>query len=88
VVDGRANAIARLKKAAVERLLTNYDADPIAALTVALRIVLDMPTAEWAPLIAAAPIAAVRQHLLLEGDQSSLDQLATELNERRGLVEQ
>jgi hypothetical protein len=86
--DGGANAIARLKKAAVERLLTNYDADPIAALTVALRIVLEMPTAEWASLIAAAPIAAVQRHLLLEGDESILDQLAAELNERRGFVEQ
>jgi hypothetical protein len=70
VVDGgtsdrgttdRGTAIGRLKKADAERLLAAYDTDPIAALTAALRIVLDMPDAGWAALVAAAPIDADRR---------------------------
>ena len=87
MVDGgtedRGTAIARLKKVDAERLLAGYDADPIATLTSALRIVLDMPDAGWAALVAAAPIDADRRGRLLSHDESSLDQLATELNEFR-----
>jgi hypothetical protein len=54
-------------------------------LTTALRIVLDMPGCGWAELIAAAPIDADRRGRLLSHDESSLDQLAAELNERRSL---
>jgi len=64
-------------------LLASYDADPIVALTVALRIVLDMPEAGWAALIAAAPLDADRRGRVLAHDDSSLDQLAAELNEFR-----
>ncbi len=81
----RGTFIAALTKAQVERLLTDYDADPIGALTTALRRVLQMPDATWAELLAAAPIDAGRRQLLLSGDQASLDRLAAELNERRCL---
>ena len=74
-----------MKKREVEHLLASYDADPIAALCAALRIVLDMPDADWPALVAAAPLDAPRRELLLGGDQASLDDLAQELNERRGL---
>jgi hypothetical protein len=79
-------AIARLKKTHVEQLLADYDTDPVAALSVALRIVLDMPDAEWAALLAATPLDATRRRLLIASDESSLDQLAAELNERRDLI--
>ena len=81
----RGTLIAALTKAQVERLLDDYDADPIGALTTALRRVLRMPDATWPELLAAAPIDAGRRQLLLSGDQASLDRLAAELNERRGL---
>jgi hypothetical protein len=85
VVDRGTVVIGRLKKVAAERLLGDYDADPVAALTAALRIVLDRPHDEWTELVAAAPIDAERRLLLLESDQASLDDLAAELNERRGM---
>ena len=81
----RGTLIAALTKAQVERLLADYDADPIGALTTAIRRVLRMPDATWPQLLAAAPIDAGRRQLLLSGDQARLDRLAAELNERRGL---
>jgi hypothetical protein len=77
-----------LKKVEAERLLADYDADPIAALATALRIVLDMPDATWPALVAAAPIDADQRRRLVVADIGSLDQLATELNEHRGLGHQ
>jgi hypothetical protein len=65
-------------------LLGDYDNDPIAALSTALRITLDMPDATWAQLVAAAPIDDARRRLLNNADEASLDALAAELNERRG----
>ena len=81
----RGTLIAALTKAEVERLLTDYDADPIGALTNALRTVLRMPDATWPELLAAAPIDAGRRQLLLSAEQAALDQLAAELNEQRRL---
>ena len=66
-------------------MLAAYDTDPIAALTAALRIVLDMPDGGWAALVAAAPIDEDRRGRLLSHDVSSLDQLTAELNEFRSL---
>lgn len=83
--DRGTNTIARLKKTHAERLLADYDGDPVAALTTALRIVVDMPEATWAQLLAAAPIDDGRRQRLHSADQASLDQLAAELNERRFL---
>lgn len=82
--DRGAHAIAQLKKVHAERLLAAYDADPVDALTHALRIALDRPDATWAELVVAAPIDTDRRRLLLDGDEHALDTLAAELNERRG----
>ena len=81
----RGTLIAALTKAQVERLLADYDSDPIVALTTALRRVLRMPAATWPELLSAAPIDAGRRQLLLAADQASLDRLAAELNEQRRL---
>lgn len=83
----RGTAIARLKKVDAECLLADFDTDPIGALTAALRIVLDRPDSSWAALLAAAPIDADRRQRLQSADEPSLDQLAAELNERRGFDE-
>jgi len=72
-----------LKKRHVECLLADYDADPVSALTAALRITLEMPDATWPMLVAAAPIDAARRRSLLSADESRLDQLVAELNEFR-----
>ena len=85
MVDRGAAAISRLRKRDAERLLNSYDLDPIAALTVALRIILDRPDASWSQLLDAAPIDDARRRLLVTADQASLDALAAELNERRCL---
>jgi hypothetical protein len=69
----------------VERLLDGYDTDPIGALTVALRLVLDQPAASWHALVSAAPVDVDRRRALLVGDQDSLDALLRELNELRTL---
>jgi hypothetical protein len=42
-----------------------------------------MPDGEWAALLAAAPIDYGRRRRLLAADETTLDQLAAELNERR-----
>ena len=81
----RGETIATLRKADVERLLSDYDHDPIAALCHALRVVFDLPDGDWVGLLAIAPIGEERRMALMHGDQSSLDALAAELNERRTL---
>jgi hypothetical protein len=83
----RGTTIARLKKTHVERLLAEYDADPIAALTTALGIALDRLGADWPALLHAAPIDADRRQRLLAGTEADLDALAAELNEYRSLDE-
>ncbi|HEY4610468.1 MAG TPA: hypothetical protein VFE86_15760 [Ilumatobacteraceae bacterium] len=75
----------RLKKRDVERLLNDYDADPIAALTVALRTTLAMPAGTWESLLRAASIEPNLRERLLKGELAALDRLAVELNERRCL---
>lgn len=90
--DGRARAgrcgarpIARLSKRHVELLLDGYDADPVGALTAALRVVLQRPDHDWPALIDAAPLDADRRAHLLECRQPALDDLLRELNELRTL---
>lgn len=75
----------RLRKIDVERLLAGYDDDPIEALTIALRIVLESPSASWSGLVTEAPLSSERRAALLRADQAALDALATELNELRTL---
>ena len=76
----------RLTKRDVETLLASYDADPVAALTVALRRASDRAEATWAELVAAAPLPAAERAALLAGEQRALDDLARTLNELRGLA--
>ena len=75
----------KLRKADVEQLLADYDSDPVAALTVALRVVLDRPDDEWSTLIQTA-FAEDRRDRLHARDSIALDQLAAELNELRTLA--
>ena len=75
----------RLTKRAVEELLAGYDADPVGALTVALRRVVERPEATWPELVAAAGFDDTRRAALLIGEERALDTLAAELNERRTL---
>ena len=75
----------RLKKAHVEALLRDYDSDPINALTAALRVVLDRPGDDWLALLDGAALAADRLRRLQARDPATLDELAAELNEARGL---
>ncbi|MDP2290155.1 MAG: hypothetical protein Q8M22_03140 [Actinomycetota bacterium] len=75
----------RLKKADVEALLATYDADPVGALTVALRVVLDQPTGEWTSLLKSAGLSCARRIRLQGNDAAALDELAAELNELRTL---
>ena len=77
----------RLGKAQVEALLAGYDAAPIEALTNALRVALDAPTLEWAALIVLADVPHERREALLEGEQTALDDLASELNELRNVAQ-
>jgi hypothetical protein len=73
--------VARLGKADVEALLAAYDADPVGALTAALRLVLEQPSWSWDDLVAALPPS--RRAGLLAQDPDALDALAAELNELR-----
>lgn len=73
----------RLGKAQVEALLADYDAAPIEALTVALRIALGAPQLDWMALLDLADFEDARRQRLQLGDQAALDELATELNEVR-----
>ena len=84
-MDCRGTLTRRLRKADVERLLADYDADPIAALTLALRITLAMPDATWDTLLERAPLGAERRERLRSGDERALDELTAELNENRCL---
>jgi len=84
-VDCRGTLTRRLRKADVERLLADYDADPIATLTVALRVALATPDATWETLLERAPIEPERRERLRSGDEGALDELAAELNENRCL---
>lgn len=80
-----ASGLARkLKKKDVEKLLLNYDKNPISSITEALQIVLGRTFCQWPDLITALPIDAVRLQLLLAKDSQHLDHLVQELNELRG----
>lgn len=74
----------KLKKNDVEKLLLDYDKSPVSSITEALQIVLGKTFCQWPDLIAALPIDADRQRLLLTEDSQHLDHLVQELNELRG----
>jgi len=66
-------------------LLVGYDQDSVAALTVAMRIVLERPDASWPDLVHAAGFSQTRAAALLLGEEGALDALVQELNELREL---
>ena len=78
--------MSRLKKADVEALLADYDADPVAALTAALQVSLDRPDLEWTALLKVAGLSCARRIRLQGNDPAALDELAAELNELRALA--
>src|SRR3954451_17207110 len=71
LVGRGADAIARLNKRDVEALFERYDADPVAGLTAALRIVLDRPDDTWPELVARGNFTETRTAALLLGEQRS-----------------
>lgn len=75
-----------LRKRDVEEMMARYEHDPLAALTAALRTVLDQPNAEWPVLLMAAGFTDRRRRLLEQLEPTALDELLTELNELRGLT--
>ena len=74
-----------LTKRDVEDLMNNFDDNPQQALTHALRIVTGMPNASWRSLVAQVSQDLEHRELLYDANQSSLDKLAQQLNERRTL---
>lgn len=79
--------MARLTKADVVRLVDRYDADPIGALSDALRRVLDTDDhVAWPALLELAPFDTRRRAALAAFDQRALDELLVELNEQRSLA--
>lgn len=72
-----------MSKRDVESLLAGYDAEPVLALTAALRIALERD-GSWPELIAATGFTDTRKAALLLGEEGALDGLASELNELRG----
>lgn len=87
-----ADPIARLTKRDVERLLDDYDADPVSALTRALAIVHDdlgaAPGDDSAfdDLVRRCDLDPDTTAALLSRDIRALDHLARSLNEQRGLA--
>lgn len=72
-----------LRKADVERMFAAYDDDPVAALTDAMRLVLDAPHLGWTALVKAADFTCARRIRLQACEPAALDELARELNETR-----
>jgi hypothetical protein len=77
-------AARNLKKRDVETLMNDYDADPRRALQSALRIVSGRPHASFETLVDLLGLPSD----LLAGDIATLDRLARDLNEDRGLPTQ
>jgi hypothetical protein len=83
----------RLRKRDVEQLLATYDSDPVAALSTALRTLLDMPLDtridDFDGLIFRrrddGKVSPARARALLDRDLVALDELARDLNESRVL---
>jgi len=72
-----------LTKRDVQALMADYDSDPVAALTAALRVVLDRPDGDWTGLVKAAGFGCAQRIRLQAADPSALDELLIDLNETR-----
>jgi hypothetical protein len=75
--------VTTLRKRDVEQMMADYDRDPVAALTVALRTTLDQPDLEWTALVKMAGFDCARRIRLQAVDTAALDELLVELNEQR-----
>ncbi len=62
-----------LRKRDVEELMARYEHDPLAALTTALRTVLDQPNADWGVLLLAAGFSERRRRNLELLDSTSCE---------------
>jgi len=78
--------VSRLNKFDAEALLAEYDADPVGALTAALRVALDMPDGDWTTMLKQAGFSCARRIRLQANDPAALDELVAELNELRGIA--
>jgi hypothetical protein len=77
--------VTELKKRDVERLMTDYDTDPVGALTAALQVTLDRPDLEWTALVKLAGFGCARRIRLQARETAALDELLVELNEARSV---
>lgn len=75
----------RLAKRDVEMMLATYDDAPIEALSRALTILVGREGLDFDQLIVEAGLSEARTALLMAREQGALDELVTELNERRTL---
>ena len=72
-----------LRKRDVEALLQQYDLDPVAALTTALRTTLDRPDLDFTALVNLAGFDCARRIRLQAHETAAMDELVAELNELR-----
>jgi hypothetical protein len=75
-----------LKKRDVERMLADYDRDPVGALTAALQVTLERPDLDWTALVKLAGFGCARRIRLQAEDPAALDELLVELNELRSVT--
>jgi hypothetical protein len=75
-----------LTKQEVEELLTDYDIEPLVALTRVVRRLVGRADDEWPDLVWHIPnISDEERAALAMGEQDALDRLAARLNEEREL---
>jgi hypothetical protein len=84
-MEDRGAHVTVLKKRDVEQMLADYDHDPVAALTTALRTTLDRPDLDWTALVKLAGFGCARRIRLQASETAALDELLVELNEFRAL---
>jgi hypothetical protein len=77
--------VTELKKRDVERLMADYDQNPVGALTAALQVALDEPELEWTALVKAAGFSCARRIRLQAQETAALDELLVQLNEARAI---
>jgi hypothetical protein len=74
-----------LSKRDIEVLLDEYDNDPVGAVSVALRKLIDDHDAPWHVLVAGVPESVASRSLLEDHDISALDAVVKHLVENRRL---
>ena len=74
-----------LSKRDIEELLDAYDADPVDAVTVALRKIVESADPTWGCLVASVPESVAAQSGLRNHDIDALDAVVKHLVENRCL---